>query len=84
MVIPQYDRAVPVEKFTVSFEVELARLVRELAEAEGRSVSGWLADAARRKLRREAAKAALAAYETEFGPITDDELEDVDKLWPPG
>lgn len=81
MVIPQYDQPMAVDKFTVSFDPDLAKQVRELAEAEELSVSAWLADAARAKTRRAAARAALDWYESQHGEITDEELEEVRKVW---
>lgn len=72
----------PVEKFAVSFDPRLAAEVRAHAEAEGESLSGWLADAAARKLRRVAARAVLADYEAEHGEITEEELAKVRSQWP--
>ncbi len=72
----------PVEKFAVSFDPDLAAEVRAHAEAEGESLSGWLADAAARKLRRAAARAVLTDYEAEHGEITDAELAQVRGQWP--
>ncbi len=40
-----------VEKFSVSFEPDLGRALREAADAEGVSVSAWMAEAARQRLR---------------------------------
>ncbi len=72
----------PVEKFAVSFPPELAAQVRATAEELSESVSGWLADAAVRKLRRRLAGQILADYEAEHGPITESELEEVRRQWP--
>ncbi len=66
-----------VEKFAVSFDPGLAARVRAEAKAEGESLSGWLADAAARKLRRAAARAVLAEYEAKHGEITEQELAEV-------
>lgn len=81
MVIPQYDQPMAVDKFTVSFEPDLAKQVRELAEAEGLSVSAWLADAAERRIKRHLARQLLEEYEAEHGEITEEELEEVRKVW---
>jgi len=70
-----------VEKLAVSLDPELAALVRTLAESSGESVSGWLADAARRKIRNLAARVALMNYEEEFGAITPKEIAAARKLW---
>lgn len=40
-----------VEKFSVSFEPDLGRALREAAEEDGVSVSAWMAEAARQRLR---------------------------------
>jgi len=71
-----------VEKLAISFPPALAREVRARASAASESVSGWLADAAARKLRRIAAREALDAYEAEHGVITDEELERTRTQWP--
>ncbi len=80
--IPRYDRRVTVEKFAVSFTPELAARVRGEAETSGETISGWLADAASRKLRRAAASAALADYEAAHGEIAAEELDRVRSQWP--
>lgn len=70
-----------VEKFAVSFPPELLAHVRADADAHGESLSGWLADAASRKLRHEAARMALQAFEAEHGEITEQELIEVRSQW---
>jgi post-segregation antitoxin (ccd killing protein) len=71
-----------VHKIAVSLPPGLADEVREDARAAGLTVSGWLADAAARKLRRKQARAVLAEYEAEHGPVTSDELAEVRRRWP--
>jgi hypothetical protein len=71
-----------VDKLAVSFPRPLAARVRERAHRDGATVSGWLADAAERKLLLEAAQAALDEFEAECGPITDEEMDEVRRLWP--
>ena len=44
------------------------------AEAEGVSVSAWMTAAARRELRLRDGLAAVAEWEAEHGPLTDEEL----------
>jgi hypothetical protein len=70
-----------VEKIAVSMDPELVTEIRCFAEASGENVSRWLADAARRKIRGIAARAALADYEAEYGRITDEEIAQARKLW---
>ncbi len=71
-----------VEKFAVSFPPDLLANIREDADTHGESLSGWLADAASRKLRRAAALKALHAFEAEQGEVTDEELAGVRAQWP--
>jgi hypothetical protein len=71
-----------VRKLTVSLSPELAASVDEDAEAKGETVSAWITDAARRKLRRKAAREVLRKFEAAHGPITDSERAQARKLWP--
>jgi hypothetical protein len=50
--------------------------VERLARDRGMPVSGWLAEAAEQARRHQAALAAIADYEAEFGRLTDAELAD--------
>ena len=52
-----------VEKMSVSFDLELGEAIRESATGSGQSVSAWLADAARDRLRLEALAQAIEAWE---------------------
>ena len=61
-----------VERFAISFDKELARLVRKAAANE--PTSAWLADAARRKLRAEGLLEAVRDWERTHGEISSDEL----------
>lgn len=72
----------PVRKIAVSLPPELADAVRDDASSSGQSVSGWLADAAARKLRRKLAHDLLREFEVVHGPITDTERREARKLWP--
>jgi hypothetical protein len=54
-----------VERFAISFDKELARLVRRSAAHE--PTSTWLADAARRKLRAEGLLEAVQRWERAHG-----------------
>lgn len=63
-----------VEKMSVSFALELGEAIRNSATRAGESVSGWLADAARDRLRLEALAEAVTAWEDEYGPLTDAEV----------
>ena len=63
-----------VEKLSVSFELELGEAIRTSAVHAGQSVSAWLAEAARDRLRLEALGGAVAAWEERYGPLTDAEV----------
>lgn len=67
-----------VEKMSVSFDLELGEAIRASAASAGQSVSGWLAQAGRDRLRLEALSEAVKGWEQEFGPLTDAEVADAD------
>jgi hypothetical protein len=69
-----------VEKMSVSFDLDLGKGIRTAAAAADQSVSAWLAEAARDRLRLEALGQAVASWEDKFGPLTDAELEAADQL----
>jgi len=68
-----------VEKMSVSFDLTLGAAIREAAERGDSSVSAWLAEAARDRLRNEALAVALRSWEAEFGSLTDEELDAADR-----
>ena len=70
-----------VQKLAVSMPEELAEAVRADARKRGESMSGWLAEAAARRLRRQRAMTLLAAYEAEHGAITETEMREVRRRW---
>jgi hypothetical protein len=61
-------------KISVSLDDQLLASIREQAGPEGSSVSGWLADAADRKLRAQALHAYADEVEAATGPLTPVEL----------
>jgi hypothetical protein len=65
---------VKVDKMSVSFDPQLGDSIRASAKHSGRGLSGWLAEAATEKLRREAFDEFLHSWEAENGAITADEL----------
>lgn len=69
-----------VEKLSVSFELELGEAVRASATGAGQSVSGWLAAAARDRLRLEALGQAVVAWEQRYGALTEDEVAEAEAL----
>jgi hypothetical protein len=72
------------KKLAVSFEAGLAAEIQQgaLEETSG-NVSAWLADAARQKIRQRALAQAVAVFEAEHGAITEEELAEADRAWPP-
>lgn len=69
-----------VEKMSVSFDLELGEAIRASAHDSHQTVSAWLASAARDRLRLQALGQAVAAWEEEFGPLTDAEIADADRI----
>lgn len=68
-----------VEKMSVSFDLGLGEAIRASAASAGQSVSAWLARAAHDQLRLDALGAAVAAWETEHGALTEAEVGDADR-----
>jgi hypothetical protein len=69
-----------VEKMSVSFDLELGKAIRSSAGGASQSVSAWLAEAARDRLRLEALGQAMTSWEDEFGPLRDAEIQAADRL----
>ncbi|MGH3754122.1 MAG: hypothetical protein ACRDRP_15785 [Pseudonocardiaceae bacterium] len=69
-----------VEKVSASFDLTLGEAIRASASGAGQSVSAWLAEAARDRLRLEALAEAVTAWEQEFGPLTEAEVGDADQV----
>ncbi|MGI9017067.1 MAG: hypothetical protein ACR2HR_08190 [Euzebya sp.] len=63
-----------VERVTVSLERELAKAVRDAADADAQNMSAWLADAARRHLASRGLRDVIAEWESANGPFSEDEL----------
>jgi hypothetical protein len=60
---------VPADKLSVSFDEELAAVVREAAADEGMTVSAWLSEAARDRVRNRLLRIALDELAAEMGPL---------------
>jgi predicted transcriptional regulator len=73
---------VAVEKLSVSFEPALAQRTREAAEATGRSVSAFVAEAVENRLKLEAGRRLLEDWEAEHGPISEKERARARSRWP--
>lgn len=63
-----------VDKMSISLGAKLGDDVRKAARKAGTGISKWLADAAAEKLRADALRELLDAWEREQGPLTPDEL----------
>lgn len=61
------------EKRSVSFPPGMVRRIKEEAQREGTTFSGWLTETATRRLKLEAGRRALAEWERENGPLTPEE-----------
>ncbi len=64
------------QKRSISLPPELAEAIEQAANAEGTTVSGWLADTAAHRLRLDAGRRAIAEWEADNGPLTAEELAD--------
>jgi hypothetical protein len=67
-------RGNPAVKLAVTVDADVHSKVLDAAEAEGKSVSAWITEAARRALLLRDGLAAVAEWETEHGPLTPAEL----------
>ena len=63
-------------KRSISLPPKLAEDIERAAAAEGTTVSGWIARTAAHRLRLEAGRQAIAAWETDHGSLTAAELAD--------
>jgi hypothetical protein len=61
-------------KRSISLAPELAAAIERAAKEEGSTFSGWLAATASHRLRLEAGRRAIAAWERDHGALTADEL----------
>jgi hypothetical protein len=67
-------RGNPAVKLAVTVDADVHSKVVDAAEAEGKSISAWLTDAARRALLIREGLAAVAEWEAEHGELTPAEL----------
>jgi hypothetical protein len=63
-------------KKSISLPPELAEDIERAAAAEGTTVSGWIARTAAHRLRLDAGRHAIAAWEVDHGALTAAELAD--------
>ena len=72
-----YHRAMAIRhKRSISLPPDLDAAIEQAAEASGTTVSAWLAQMARDRLRLEAGRIAVATWEAEHGALTEAELAD--------
>lgn len=64
----------PVDRISITMDPELGAAVRDAAGRANTSVSAWIAEAAADRVRRVLLGAALDTWESEDGPLTDEEL----------
>ena len=64
------------EKRSISLPPDLAAAIDQAAAAEDTTVSAWIAETAARRLRLDAGRRGIAAWEREHGPLSTDELAD--------
>lgn len=69
-----------VAKVSMSLDAEVLAQTRE--RVGGRGVSSYVNEAVRRQLRRDALSDLLAQMRAANGPVTDEEMEEVRRLWP--
>lgn len=62
------------DKRSISLPPELAAAIDAAAEASRTTFSGWIAETAAHRLRLEAGRRGIAAWEAEHGPLTEAEL----------
>jgi hypothetical protein len=62
------------EKRSVSSPAELARAIDEAATASGTTFSAWITETASHRLRLEAGRRGVAAWEAKHGPLSEKEL----------
>ena len=62
------------DKRSVSFPPELAKAIDEAAAESGSTFSAWITETASRRLRLEAGRRGVAAWEQDHGPLTEQEL----------
>jgi hypothetical protein len=70
----------PVDRLSVTVSAELGREVRKAAIDRGLSVSSWVAQAIDAGLRNQRLREALAVWEGEQGPLSEEELAEADRI----
>jgi hypothetical protein len=68
-----------VDKMSVSFDPDLGQEIRDAAKKNEMSISGWLAEAARARIRNEALGELLDDWQAEHGAFTDEEIRQAER-----
>jgi hypothetical protein len=68
-------RGSPAVKLAITVDRDVHAKILNAAEAEGSSISAWITAAARHALRVRDGLGAVAEWEAEHGPLTEEELE---------
>lgn len=69
-----------VKKISVALDPDVAEAASAAAEAHGKSLSSWLNDAARGRLRIEEGLAGVVEWEQEHGELSSDERASAEAL----
>ncbi len=69
-----------VAKVSMSLDAEVLAQTRE--RVGGRGVSSYVNEAIRRQLRRDALSDLLAEMRAANGPVADEKMDEVRRLWP--
>jgi hypothetical protein len=69
-------RGKPSPKLAITVDADVHQRVLQAAAAEGLSVSAWMTNAARRALLVFDGLAAVAEWEADNGPLTEEELDE--------
>lgn len=64
-----------VDRLSITLEPRLGAAVRKAARRAGLSVSAWIAEATAARIRGQALRDSLDAWDAEDGPLTKDEIE---------
>jgi hypothetical protein len=72
-------RGKPSPKLAITVDADIHALLIDAAAQDGVSVSAWMTEAARRALLVRDGLAAVAEWEREHGPLTDEELAEARK-----
>lgn len=62
------------EKRSISLPPALAKAIDEASSESGSNFSAWIAETATKRLKLEASRKGVAAWEAENGPLTEAEL----------